>query len=382
MKLKTFIYAAMICGIVMTSTSCQEGGVSKKRKQSNVPVAKLTPISIEVPNTYVADIQAIQYVEIKPRVTGYIEQIHVDEGKRVSKGQRLFSVSAVEYTSAVNEAKANLKQAEAELKMAEVETGRVRRLLEKDIVSSVRLDQAKAENEVAEMKVQQAKAQLERAQANLAYTVITSPCDGTIDRIPYKIGSVVDEQTLLTTVTDVSDVFAYFKVNEREYLDIKRLQLNGEQDSHYAELELILADGTTYPYKGKVETIEGDFDRTTGSIAFRARFSNKEGLLKHGVSGKIKRMNQLKDVLLVPQKSTFEIQEFTYVYTVDNEGKVSTRSFKPLTRYGSFYITDDLDPNTNIVYEGVQLVKDGTTIEREVIDLQPIIDEDRKKFNY
>ena len=167
-------------------------------------------------------------------------------------------------------------------------------------------------------------------------------------------------------------MFAYFKINEKEYLEYKRTQLSGVEQPEYNNLELILSDQTTYPYKGTVETVEGDFARGTGSIAFRARFANPDRLLRHGVSGKIRMLTEMEDVILVPQRSTFEIQDFTYVYTVDEEGKVSVRSFEPLSRHGAYYVTKDLPDNTLIVYEGVQQVSDGMVITPEIVDAETV----------
>ena len=229
------------------------------------------------------------------------------------------------------------------------------------------------QKEVARMKVEQAKSQLQRAQTNYSYTTVTSPFDGYIDRIPYKVGSLVTPESLLTTVSDVSEIFAYYKVNESEYLKFKRAQLRGEQLPEMNNIELILPDGSVYPHKGRVETVEGDFERGTGSIAFRVRFPNPDGLLKHGVTGKVRMMTKMSDVYLVPQKSTFEIQDFTYVYVVDKEGIVKVRSFQPLQRYEKFYITEDLEPDTYIVYEGIQSVKDGMEIHPDTISFQQIM---------
>lgn len=195
---------------------------------------------------------------------------------------------------------------------------------------------------------------MQRAQMDLKYTTITSPFHGYADRIPYKVGSLVSPESLLTTVSDISEIFAY-KVNESEYLRIRRAQLQGTDVSSRTMLNLSLADGTVYQHKGVLETVEGDFERGTGSIAFRVRFPNPEGLLKHGVTGKIRLMTKMEDICLVPQKSTFEIQDFTYVYLVDSTGTAKVRSFNPIERYHNYYITDDLGANTTIVYEGVQM---------------------------
>lgn len=363
----------LLLGVAGITSSCNEAQREKVFHTTKTPITRLTPTSIEFPQSYVADVQAIQFVEVKPKVEGFVQQILVDEGEKVQKGQPLFRLSSEEYSVSVKEAQANYKQSEAELQMAEYEAERIERLVKKNILSKIRLDQVMTQKEVARMKVEQAKSQLQRAQTNYSYTTVTSPFDGYIDRIPYKVGSLVTPENLLTTVSDVSEIFAYYKVNESEYLKFKRAQLRGEQLPEMNNIELILPDGSVYPHKGRVETVEGDFERGTGSIAFRVRFPNPDGLLKHGVTGKVRMMTKMSDVYLVPQKSTFEIQDFTYVYVVDKEGIVKVRSFQPLQRYEKFYITEDLEPDTYIVYEGIQSVKDGMEIHPDTISFQQIM---------
>ena len=367
-----FNYLPFLFLIARFFTSCNRSHEKKSGSKDNTLVVKLVATSIEVAQSYVADVQAVQFVEVKPKVEGFVEDVLVDEGEHVKKGQVLFKLSSAELYEEVKEAQANYKQVQAELKMAEVEADRVKRLVEKDIISPIRLEQALAEADVARLRVQQAKSRLLRAETNYSYTTITSPFEGYVDRIPFKVGSLVTPSSLLTSLTDVSEMFAYFKINEKEYLEYKRTQLSGVEQPEYNNLELILSDQTTYPYKGTVETVEGDFERGTGSIAFRARFANPDRLLRHGVSGKIRMLTEMEDVILVPQRSTFEIQDFTYVYTVDEEGKVSVRSFEPLSRHGAYYVTKDLPDNTLIVYEGVQQVSDGMVITPEIVDAETV----------
>lgn len=355
--------------------SCDERQRTSVFRSAATPVTVLQPTSIDVPQSYVADVQAIQFVEVKPKVEGFVQQILVDEGQQVSKGQPLFRLSSEEYAERVKEAEANFKQAEAGYQMAEYESERIGRMVAKGIIAKIRLDQANTEKEVARMKVEQAKAQFQRAQTNYAYTTVTSPFDGYIDRIPYKVGSLVTPASLLTTVSDVSEVFAYYRVNESEYLKYKRAQLQGKKLPAMNHIELLLSDGTVYRHKGKLETIEGDFERGTGSIAFRVRFPNPEGLLKHGVTGKIRMQTHMDSVYLVPQKSAFEIQDFTYVYVVDSAGVAKVRSFQPLERYQQFYVTQDLEPGTAIVYEGIQSVKDGMRIKPDTVSFRQILRE-------
>ena len=373
-------FLSLLAGVL---PACHETGTNQVRSDGSIPVTVLQPTTVELPRTYVADIQAIQFVEIKPKVEGYVKEVLIDEGEFVKKGQPMFRLSSENYAEAVKEAEANYKQTEAELEMANYETERIERLVNKQIYSPIRLEQAKREREVARMKVEQARAQMQRAQMDLKYTTITSPFTGYADRIPYKVGSLVSPESLLTTVSDISEIFAYYKVNESEYLRIRRAQLQGTDVQQQNNVELILADGTVYQHKGVIETVEGDFERGTGSIAFRVRFPNPEGLLKHGVTGKIRLMTKMEDICLVtgkirlmtkmediclvPQKSTFEIQDFTYVYLVDSAGTAKVRSFNPIERYHNYYITDDLGANTTIVYEGVQMIRDGMHIKTDTI---------------
>lgn len=372
---KTCKHMACLCLLSSLLGACQQSNNQQVHDNEFVPIAVLQPTTIKFPRSYVADIQAIQFVEVKPKVEGFIQRVYVDEGEKVKKGQPLFQLSSDEYSESVKEAEANYKQAQAQYDMAIYEVERIERLVDKQILSKIRLDQANKEREVAQMKVEQAKAQLQRSQMNYSYTTITSPFDGYIDRIPYKVGSLVSPQSLLTTVSDISEIFAYYRVNESEYLEFKRRQISGEEIEGTNDVELILSDGSVYTHKGRLETTEGDFERGTGSIAFRVRFPNPDRLLKHGVTGKVRMMTTMDNICLVPQKSTFEIQDFTYVYTVDSNQVVKVRSFQPLERYNNYYVTQDLPNNTAIVYEGVQMMKDGITIKVDTVDMKTMREE-------
>ena len=262
MRIKLFSnYLPLLCLTACVWVSCSQNWEKKSGKKDHTPVMRLTTTTIEVPQSYVADVQAVQFVEVKPKVEGFVEAVLVDEGEHVKKGQVLFKLSSAELYEEVKEAQAHHKQAQAELKMAEVEVDRIKRLVEKDIISPIRLEQAMAEADVARLQVQQAKSRLQRAETNFSYTTITAPFEGYVDRIPFKVGSLVTPSSLLTSLTDVSDMFAYFKINEKEYLEYKRTQLSGIDQPEYNNLELILSDQSTYRYKGKVETVEGDFER-------------------------------------------------------------------------------------------------------------------------
>ena len=362
---KTFVASVLI--LVLSGfllSSCTEGN-SKNNKENealSVPVLELQPQTVEVPQTYIADIQAVQFVEVRSKVEGFVDRIFVDEGQYVKKGQTLFQLSSAEYNEMVNSARANLAKAKAEQTAAKVEMERLQILVNKKIISNSELELAKSKKAVADSHIAEAESMLKSAQTGLSYTTVKAPFDGLVDRIPHKIGSLVTENDLLTSITDISSIFAYYKVNENEYLSFMRDKIESGADTFSDQLTLILSDGEKYGQKGKLETTEGDIESGTGSIGFRVRFPNPDNLIKHGASGKIEMMSKLNEVYLIPQKSTFEIQDFTYVYVVDKDNTVKVRSFKPLQRYDIYYIADGFQPGDKIVFEGIQQVKDGSKV--------------------
>ncbi|MDO6437150.1 efflux RND transporter periplasmic adaptor subunit [Cyclobacterium sp. 1_MG-2023] len=387
LEYRTIITLLYLAGIAFTSVSCSEGnGKGKKNAEVlEVPVFTLSPKSIEVPQTYVCDLQAIQFVEVRSKVEGFVENIYVDEGESVKKGQPLFQLSSAEYNELVNSAQAKLMQAKAEEKSANLEVERLKVLVDKKIYSQSELELAQSKKEMAQSAILEAQSMLKNAQVGLSYTTVKAPFDGIVDRIPYKTGSLVKSGDLLTNITDISEIFAYYRITENEYLEFMRGELDKESDNEemnqqvtetlqkeQEEISLIMSDGVVYPYKGKLETMEADFEQGTGSIALRVRFPNPDQLIKHGASGKVQMKSMLNDVYLIPQKSTFEIQEYNYVYLVDSENKVNVRSFRPLGRHGLFYIAQDFSPNDKVVLEGIQLLKDDVTVKTNPVGEEEI----------
>lgn len=326
----------------------------------------LQPQPVDLHREYVGDIQAVRNVQIYARVKGYLEHIYVDEGKRVRKGQVLFRINSEEYQTELATAKANLKSAIAEAKAAELEMARVKDLVQKNVVSATELEVVNARYDALAAKIEAARSAENSAAIHLEYTNIRAPFDGIIDRIPYKMGSLINEGTLLTTVSDTKAVNVYFNVSEKEYLEFVKSSAS-LQDGH-REVDLYLADGSHFPSKGTIETLEGEFDEGTGSIAFRARFLNGDELLKHGSSGTVRLTNRIDSALLVPQKAVFEIQDKSYVFVINDHNQVSTRSFVPRTRLGNHYVVESgIAAGDRIVYEGTQSLKEGNTIKSRVV---------------
>lgn len=358
--------------VALISLAACSNGNGKNQNQTliQVPIVELQPMSITLPKTYVSDIQAVQFVEVRAKVEGFVDRIYVDEGQFVKKGQNLFQLTSNEYNEMVNSANAKLFQARAEAQAAQLEVDRLKVLVDKNIIAKSEYQLALSKKAVAESAINEAESMLKNAKTGLSYTTIKAPFDGIVDRIPYKTGSLVTAGDLLTNITDISEIFAYYKVTENEYLKFMRDKIeNGTLNDQ--EVSLILSDGVYYEYTGKLETMEADFERGTGSIAFRVRFPNPDQLIKHGSTGKVEMHEAMEGIFLIPQKSTFEIQDYNYVYIVDKNNKVRVRSFKPLQRFGLFYIADGFEPGDRIIYEGIQQVKDGMEI---MPDLKPEIE--------
>ncbi len=305
---------------------------------------------------YVSQIQSIQNIEVRAQEKGYLQSILVDEGQNVKAGQMLFKIMPKLYEAEVLKAQAEVK--EAELEMLNSKT-----LSEKNIVS-------KTELAIAQAKLDEAKANLALAQLHLSLTEIKAPFDGTIDRIRFKTGSLIDEGTLLTSLSDNKNIYAYFNVSEPEYLDYKTRSKTNDKEN----VSLLLANNQPHKYMGTVETIEGEFDNTTGNIAFRAKFPNPELLLKHGETGKVQMKIPLHNVIIIPQKATYEIQDKIYVFVVDENDVVKSKNISIKNRISNLYIIDSgLTEKDKILLEGVQKVKDDEKIEYTFIDPQSVI---------
>ncbi len=302
---------------------------------------------------YVAQIQSLRNIEIRAQEKGYLQSINVDEGQRVHAGQLLFKIMPKIYEAELLKAQANVKEAELEL-------SNTKTLAEKDIVS-------KTEQQIAEAKLDEAKADVAMAQLHVSFTEIKAPYDGVIDRIPLKLGSLIDEGALLTTLSDNRSVYAYFNVPETEYLAYKGQVDKGTMN----HVSLVLANNQLHQYKGVVETVEGQFDNETGNISFRAKFPNPDLLLKHGETGKVQMTVPVKDAVIIPQKATYELQDKTYVFVVGSDNKVHSRNINIKYRLSNIYVVDDgLSEHDKILLEGVQNVNDDDKIEYTWVDLK------------
>jgi RND family efflux transporter MFP subunit len=316
---------------------------------------------------YAADLQAVQYVEVRSHIRGFIEKIHVDEGSFVGAGQLLFTIDNRILKQEIEKLQAQLGMAEAELKQAQIEVNSTKPLVDKKIISEVELELKRSKVTIAEAKIKEVKADLALAQVNLGYSEIRAPFGGTINRIPNKKGSLVDEGVMLTTLSSTNDVFAYFKVSEAEYLHFQKRKQSGQAD----EVELILADNTPYELTGRIEVTETEFDQSSGNIAFRARFSNPKALLKNGSKGKIRIKETVNNAVIIPQRSTFEIQDKLFVFVADKNGKLMQREVVIAERLPhAFVIKEGLNTDEKIILEGVASLKNGDGVKINVLSAE------------
>jgi membrane fusion protein (multidrug efflux system) len=334
-------------------------------KPKSYPVIAVIEKDTALQNRYVADIQARKNVEIHARVSSVLEQVHVDEGQTVHKGQLLFTINDDELRIALSKADAQLNSAKAEARVAEVEQERVQMLVNKKIVSATELDLATAKLNAFKAKIQEAESEKAAVKKRLSYTTIYSPFDGVIDRLPLKSGSLVTDGSLLTTISDIRSMLVYFNISENEYIKLMR---RGDDSVHANDVNLILADGSVYPHKGHVMAAESEINDNTGSIAFRADFPNPQSLLKHGASGTLLISKPVERILMVPQKSVMEIQDKNFVYVVDKNNVVKMKSFTTSHRVDGYYVVQSgLTPSDRIIYEGIQSIRDGDKIDPVLI---------------
>ena len=335
----------------------------KAKKEEKTEAGKYTVTSPLLMDTsfkkdYVAEIQSLQNIEIRAKVKGFIETINVDEGQHVTAGQLLFTIRPREY-------EAELLKAKTKVRTAELEMQNVKTLAEKNIVSQTELALSVA-------KLDEVKAEESLAALFVSYTKIVAPFDGIIDRLKFKKGSLIDEGTLLTSLSNNKEIYAYFNVSELEYLNYKTSAKNEGKTA----ATLLLANNQPHKYKGIIETIEGEFDKNTGSIAFRAKFPNPDFLLKHGETGRVQMVIDIKNALMIPQKATFEIQDKIYVYVVDQNNVLKSRNISIKQKFSNLYVVESgLSENDKILLEGVQSVKEDDKIQFEFTPIKQVIDQ-------
>ncbi|WP_300117446.1 efflux RND transporter periplasmic adaptor subunit [Duncaniella sp.] len=347
---------------------------SKQQQQMQMPAPEiatitLTPQTADLNSTFPATIKGKTDIDIRPQVTGFITKVHVDEGQHVRKGQVLFTLDQVTFQAAVDQAKAAVNSAQTAVNTAKMTADSKKALFDKNIISEYEYQLSQNSLAQAQSQLANAKAALASAQKNLAYTVVTSPSDGVVGTIPSREGSLASPSSAqpLTTVSDNSQVYAYFSLTENDLLNLVG---EGERSMEAAikalpEVRFKMSDGNIYPLEGKVATVSGVIDNNTGASSVRALFNNPQGILRSGATGQIIMPDNKESVLVIPQKATFELQDRRFVYVVNDSNKVvSTPIVVEANNDGkNFVVTSGLQPGQRIAIEGVGTkLSDGMAI--------------------
>lgn len=342
--------------VMLCHTGCQPEKAAGKEAEARFLVTSPVKMDTSIIQDYVSQVRSIRHIELRAQERGYLQNIYVDEGQFVRRGQLLFQITPKLY-------EAELQRAQAEVNFAEIEYRNTKSLADSSVVAPNELAMASA-------KLDKAKAELALAQVHLDFTRIRAPFDGIVNRLEVRLGSLVDEGELLTSLSDNSKMWVYFNVPEAEYLDYK---MKAKKDS-IMNVNLLMANQKMFKYPGVVETIEADFNNETGNIAFRATFPNPDGLLRHGETGNIQMMVPLVNALIIPQKATFEILEKKYVFVVGENNIVRQREITVGAELEDLYaVSDGLSENDKILLEGLRKVRDNDKIAYDYEEPEKVI---------
>ncbi len=377
-KINTF-RALCFIWIIVAAVSCSDPKGDGQQQANDQPksykVISIQPQSTTMYKDYPTTLQGQQTVEIRPKISGYIDEILVDEGAHVTKGQVLFRIFANDIQASVRSAEATVRVAEADVASAKINLEKTKPLVTKDIISKFELETVESGVLAKEAQLAQAKAMLANAKANLQYTVITSPTTGIIGNFPYRVGSLVSSsmEQPLTSVSNTTKMYAYFAMNEKEFLVLTN-DLSGktfqEKLNALPDVELILADNSVYKQTGRIETASGLVDRQTGAINIRATFPNTDGTLRSGGSGLVRIPKHIDSAILIPQKATYELQGKHFVYVVGADNKIKNTEIEVLVGNlkDTYVVTNGLNAGDKIVVEGIASLQNDMIINPDVVD--------------
>lgn len=364
-------------------TQSSGGPGAQQQAAVELPVLSVTDITATTYREFPARVEGTQVVEIRPQVNGYLNKVEVDEGDYVKKGQILFRIDDHIYREQFNNAQASLATAKADLANASLEVSRLTPLVQSNVVSDVKLKTAQATYEAAAARVAQSEAMVNSASINLGYASIKAPVDGYIGRIPLKTGSLVSVSNAepLTVISEIKEVYAYFSFSEVDFLEFSG-KIPGNTINDKIEgipaVELVLADNSPYPQKGKIEIIAGQFSNSTGAISMRARFPNTNGLLRSGLTGKIRIPRTVSSAVAVPQSATFELQDKVMVFVLDDKNVVTSVPIEVADNYGNFYlVSKGLKSGQRIAYAGIDRLRDGALVQPQLISSDSLLKANR-----
>lgn len=356
----------LIAAVALLLASCGNKG-NMKMGDNEYPVVTIGSQNAELQTTYPATIKGVQDVQIRPKVSGFITKVCVQEGQAVKAGQLLFVIDNTTYQAAVRQAQASVNSAKSQLNTAKLTYENSQKLFKSNVIGSYELQSSQNSYETAMAAVAQAKAALASAQETLGFCYVKSPANGVVGSLPYKVGALVSAGSVdaLTTVSDVATVEVYFSVTEKDILDLtKTAGSTHAAISAYPPVKLLLSDGTTYKHPGKVTKVSGVIDAATGSVSMIARFPNPERLLKSGGSGTIVVPRDNSNAIVIPQTVTTEVQNKIFVYTVgkDNKVKYTEITVNPQNDGNHYVVTGGLHVGDRIVTKGITSLTDGMEI--------------------
>lgn len=356
----------LIAAVALLLASCGNKG-NMKMGDNEYPVVTIGSQNAQLQTTYPATIKGVQDVQIRPKVSGFITKVCVQEGQAVKAGQLLFVIDNTTYQAAVRQAQASVNSAKSQLNTAKLTYENSQKLFKSNVIGSYELQSSQNSYETAMAAVAQAKAALASAQETLGFCYVKSPANGVVGSLPYKVGALVSASSAdaLTTVSDVATVEVYFSVTEKDMLDLtKTAGSTHAAISAYPPVKLLLSDGTTYKHPGKVTKVSGVIDASTGSVSMIARFPNPERLLKSGGSGTIVVPRDNSNAIVIPQTVTTEVQNKIFVYTVgkDNKVKYTEITVDPQNDGNHYVVTGGLHVGDRIVTKGITSLTDGMEI--------------------
>lgn len=318
----------------------------------------------EIPVYYSATVRGRQDIDIYPQISGTVSELCITEGQQVDEGQTLFIIDQVPYKAALQTAEANVAAAKAGVSTAKLVRDSKKQLFRRKVVSQFDLSSAQNQLLTAEAQLAQAEAQRVSAANNLSYTIVKAPSKGVVGTLPFRVGALVGPSAKLTTVSDNSEMYIYFSMTENQLLNLtRRYGSTAATLQNMPDVQLQLSDGSLYDHSGRVESISGVIDASTGSVQLRAAFPNKNGLLHSGGSGNIILPSVYKDCIVIPQTATFEIQDKVYVYKViDGKASSAMIDVEKVTNGREYIVRSGLEPGETIVAEGVGLLREGTPI--------------------
>lgn len=371
------LFSLLFSTAIMSSCG-SSGNKAQTEAAQAVPAQEIPVIAVvEKPATtytdYSASIEGKVNVDIRPQVDGYLDQIFVDEGAYVKAGQPLFKINDRIYQEQLNTANAAMESAKANLRTAQIEVDKLTPLVKNKVISIVQLNTAQAGYSQAQAAINQAKSTIASAKINIAFTLIKAPISGFIGKIPKRVGNLIGkgDAAAMTTLSDTHEVYTYFSMSEPEFLRFNAQAKGSSMTEKLKQLppvKLLLADGNTYPHPGKIQVVDGQFDKNTGSISLRAIFPNPEGLLRSGNTGKVRLEESYGQAVLVPTASTMDVQDKIFVYLVGPGNKLQRRAIVLSGKNGNNYLVKSgLKKGEQIVFSGF----DGLA-EEAVIKPQPL----------